>query len=366
MPSSQGYPQGVDFVTPAFTINGAAVGASTQIDQAGGTSSVYGALTGSINGSNTDFTVSAGIYPSGKLIVSLNGQIQTQGTGEDWVELNPAAGTFRFNTAPPVGSIILVEYGKSQVTTGTVAWGSILGGNPLAQSDLVPLFDEKITKAGDTGIGALVFAAGGTTAGTAPIKLTSQPSPLTTVEQGTFELVGNSLQFSQLLKRRGVAMSQEVMTADITVANTLTESGTIITVQHGPNYLEVGKCEEVVIRGYITQRNNSAAFGTFRIKYAGVTIQSIVTPASTSMNNVPFVLTIAMTVRSTGISGTARIDGFIDFGATVSADPGAGSVATIDTTTAQNTTVTFQWNEANAGDTVTFVQARTLCIEPSR
>jgi hypothetical protein len=335
-----------------------------QIDQAGGTGSVYGTLTGAINGSNTDFTVSQGIYPSGKLIVSLNGQIQTQGSNEDWVELNPAAGTFRFNVAPPIGSIILVEYGRTSVA-GTVAWGSVTGALS-SQVDLLSALNAKITKAGDTGIGALVFAAGGTTAGTAPIKLTTQAAPLTNVEQGTFELVGNSLQFSQLFRRRGVMMSQGVLLADITVANTVTESGAIITAEHGANYLEVGKSERIEIRGVISQRNNGAAFGRIRIKYAGVTIQTITTPASVAMTNVPFTITVLSTIRSTGVSGTIRIDGFAEFGAGVTTDPGVGGVTTIDATTAQNTTVTFQWNEANAANTVTFTQGHTICIEPDK
>lgn len=114
-----------------------------QIDQAGGTGSVYGVLAGAINGSNTDFTVSEGVYSSGKLIISLNGQIQTQGVDQDWIELNPAGGTFRFNIAPPVSSVVMAEYGKSSVVAGAVLWGSILGGNPLVQADLATLLSQK-------------------------------------------------------------------------------------------------------------------------------------------------------------------------------------------------------------------------------
>lgn len=83
---------------------------SMQIDQSGGTSSTYGALTGLVNGSNTSFTVSRGAYLSGKLKVYLNGQMLTQGSAEDWVEDTPALGTFTMNVAPEVGDIITAEY----------------------------------------------------------------------------------------------------------------------------------------------------------------------------------------------------------------------------------------------------------------
>lgn len=93
-------------------------GNSLQIDCSGGTSDTYGALSGSVNGSNTTFTVSLSKYVSGSLQVYLNGQLQTQGTGEDWVETTPASGTFDFNTAPTTGDIILAIYQYSTSATG--------------------------------------------------------------------------------------------------------------------------------------------------------------------------------------------------------------------------------------------------------
>jgi hypothetical protein len=86
------------------------------IDQSGGTGDTYGVLGGAINGSNTTFTVSQGVYISGKLTVYLNGQIQTQGTSEDWTETAPASGTFDFATAPTGGDEITVAYYTSTTT----------------------------------------------------------------------------------------------------------------------------------------------------------------------------------------------------------------------------------------------------------
>jgi len=44
----------------------------THVDQSGGTSDTYGVLAGTIDGANTTFTVSEGVYSSGSLTVYLN------------------------------------------------------------------------------------------------------------------------------------------------------------------------------------------------------------------------------------------------------------------------------------------------------
>jgi hypothetical protein len=113
--------------------NGAGGGATNyfnnaQIDQSGGTSDTYGVLGGTINGSNTTFTVSEAVYATGTLKVWLNGQLQTQGTGEDWVETTPASGTFDFDVAPVSGDEIVVEYQTEELSSDTVATKSTAMG----------------------------------------------------------------------------------------------------------------------------------------------------------------------------------------------------------------------------------------------
>lgn len=212
----------------------------------------------------------------------------------------------------------------------------------------------------------LLLNAGGTAPGTAPLKLTTQAAPLSVVEQGAFELVGNSLQFSQLVKRRGVAMSQSVRTSTTTVENSVTESAALITAEHGANYLEVGKCEEIILRGTIKQRSNPAASLTIRTKYAGATIQTISTPISTAVAaNTPFEIRVTTTCRSVGATGTMQINSvfWVDG---VSNAHDAAALVTIDTTTAQNTTITAQWGEANVDNIFAVHHGRVLCIEPNR
>jgi len=100
-------------------------GNSFQVDCSGGTSDTYGALSGLVNSSNTTYTVSLGSYVSGSLRVYLNGQLQTQGTSEDWDETTPASGTFDFNTAPTTGDIIIAVY---QFTAGSTGNADTLDG----------------------------------------------------------------------------------------------------------------------------------------------------------------------------------------------------------------------------------------------
>lgn len=88
------------------------------IDQTGGVGDTYGVLSGAVNGVNTVYTVSAGAYNSGTLVVYLNGQLQTQGTAEDWTETNPTTGTFTFSVAPMSGDEITVVYVGGTVATG--------------------------------------------------------------------------------------------------------------------------------------------------------------------------------------------------------------------------------------------------------
>jgi hypothetical protein len=88
------------------------------IDQSGGTADTYGILGCTLDGSHPICTVSQGAYVSGTLLVFLNGQLQTQGTAEDWTETNPVTGTFTFATAPTATDQITVVYGFLGVSIG--------------------------------------------------------------------------------------------------------------------------------------------------------------------------------------------------------------------------------------------------------
>lgn len=211
----------------------------------------------------------------------------------------------------------------------------------------------------------VVIGSGSTSPGTAPLKLTTQSSGLATVEQGAMELIGNSLQFTQLAKRRGVQMSQSVRTSTTTVENTTTESDALITAEHGTNYLEVGKCEILTLTGTLGQRANPSASCSFNVKYAGSTLFTL----STSVSNViaansPFCLRIWTTVRSIGVTGTMQVNAILE--CVNETDKGGSILKTINTTSTQNTTVTATWGEANAANILKVEQAFVQCIETNK
>jgi hypothetical protein len=112
-------PAGADGADGADGVDGSS--AAVFVDQTPD-NGTYGALAGSVNGSNTVFTVSQGSYVSGSLQVFLNGQLQTQGSSNDFQETTPASGTFTFNTAPVTGDIITAIY---SVAAGEIASYSV-------------------------------------------------------------------------------------------------------------------------------------------------------------------------------------------------------------------------------------------------
>jgi len=125
---------GTNLTMSGTTLNASGGGGGTNIntiyiDQAGGTSDTYGVLAGARNGSNKVFTVSQGAYATGTLKVYRNGQLMTQGTGEDFVETAPTSGTFTFDVAPASTDEITVEY---QVVTTTQLTTPITRGQVVA------------------------------------------------------------------------------------------------------------------------------------------------------------------------------------------------------------------------------------------
>ena len=116
-------------ITPAqlatYMSNSLVSVAGVQVDQSGGTSDTHGVLVGAVNGSNTSYTVSQSEYISGSLTIYLNGQLQTQGTSEDWQETLAGSGTFAFSVAPPTGSEITVVYTQANAITTLAETGNI-------------------------------------------------------------------------------------------------------------------------------------------------------------------------------------------------------------------------------------------------
>lgn len=116
---------------------GSGGGGNIQIDQTPD-DGTYGLLAGDVDGINTTFTVSQGVYQSGKLLVYLNGLAQLQGPSDDWEETDPTTGTFDFITAPEIGDIITVEYQTSTGSTGeSLTYAVAQTAHGLSEGDVI-------------------------------------------------------------------------------------------------------------------------------------------------------------------------------------------------------------------------------------
>ena len=219
----------------------------------------------------------------------------------------------------------------------------------------------------------ITLPAGTTVAGSAPLKLTTQASPLTVVEQGTMELVGNSLQFTQLAKRRGVAMSQNVIISDTTIVGGGAETGNVLVAEQGANYPEIGKCVEMIVRGTMSQRSNVNATFSMKVYYgaaASETLrQTITTTASSAIGTgTPFEMRVTATFRTVGAgSGSIQLNTVFWIDGVANVPDSALLISSLDTTVATNLIIRIAaGTDNNATNTLTANQGRVLCIETQR
>lgn len=211
--------------------------------------------------------------------------------------------------------------------------------------------------------GYIILPAGSTTAGTAPLKFTTQASGLATVEQGAMELIGNSLQFTNLAVRRAIVQNSFLVTSDVAVTNTTTETE-IASIPHGANYLEVGKKENILLQGTINSVSGAGANTlTIRVKYAGTTYATfvIIEAARTTQNIEIHVMTTCRAIGNgtTSIQIHARSE--IDNEAN---DATINTLATgLNSTVMQATSVTAEWSDASASNSLVILQGECLSVD---
>jgi hypothetical protein len=212
----------------------------------------------------------------------------------------------------------------------------------------------------------LHLGIGSTAAGTSPLKFTQDAtSLLTAVEAGAMEYYKNALWFTNLAVRRTVVQGQSVKLTDQTIANSTTETE-IFSQAHGANYLQVGKLEEIVIQGIISSLNTglpAANALTVRIKYVGATIGTFTILKSATANR-NYEIHVRVTCRAIGAGTTTmQVHANCDVEGTATDPVFNGTITALDSTTAQATTITVQWDAASASNTTTVQQAYALSID---
>lgn len=186
-------------------------------------------------------------------------------------------------------------------------------------------------------------------AGTAAIKLLPG-TLLVTPEAGVIEYNGHRVYVTQEgPAQRPISVASNAVVADVTVANTVTET-TIKSVTIQPES-QAGKYYRIPLWGKLSCVNAVHTI-TIRLKEGANTIATeVITPGV--LSNKPWHIDYHFVIRTTGAGGTYAAFGAVDFN-NVGKDvvPVTGS---IDTTASDTLSVTVQWSDANAGNSITLI-----------
>ena len=155
-----------------------------------------------------------------------------------------------------------------------------------------------------------------------------------------------------------VVTSEGIITSTTTVANTVTET-TVYTESIAANELYAGRVVKTRILGRYSTANATDTF-TARLKVGGTLVDSI-TSSTANVTDGAMDIEFMFTVRSVGATGT--IWGFVaaEFNGE-SKSVAETATTTIDTTVADDVTLTIQWSSANASNTVSVDQGWTELI----
>jgi hypothetical protein len=209
------------------------------------------------------------------------------------------------------------------------------------------------------GVGTNILAllhlkAGTASANTAPLKFTKGTN-LTTPEQGAVEFDGFRLLFTPVSTRRAAALTSDHITVTAGAVNT-TSVVTVFTGTVAANEMAAGKTFVAHLIGRYSTANAVDTF-TVTCKIGSTTITELnITSTAKSVTNTPMELRFIFTCRTTGATGTVRADCEATFDHVDVSKPGTGDT-TIDTTAAQNVSITMQWTAANANNSTNIGQA---------
>lgn len=167
---------------------------------------------------------------------------------------------------------------------------------------------------------------------------------LVTPVKATLEYANDRFYITNVGTQRSIDRTSDVALSTETVENTTTET-LVYTGLIAANSLRAGNILKINMSGEVDEES-AADFCTIRIKFGGVTITSIVSPGAGTANQCWHIDGFT-TIRSIGASG------IMAWHADMTAGTGSAEVCgvtSIDTTAAENITITAQWNNAKAGN----------------
>lgn len=195
----------------------------------------YNLLAGDVDGVNDTFTVSEGEYLSGTLEVELEGQGISQGPGDnEFVEGNPATGTFIFNTPPPEDAVIKVRY-LTVSSFGGIQ--SVSGVFPVAVDNSDPL--NPVISFSGSGTGTVTSVTGVNTNGFSWTIATATTTPELTLATSV----------SGIIKGSGGALTAAVAGTDYVAPGAITGSSLTMATARllGRTTASTGAVEEIAV-----------------------------------------------------------------------------------------------------------------------
>jgi len=185
----------------------------------------------------------------------------------------------------------------------------------------------------------LVLVAGTATAGDAPLKFTSGVV-LATPEAGAVEFYDDRIYITNVAARKAVDRSGEAIIA--TTTSTSVNETTIFTEALPANCFKARNFFKMFCGGQYTT-HDAADTCIINIKIAGATVATISTPSGT-VSGKPWHLEVNGTIRTVGAGGTMSLHVVLTaHTTTVHANT---PTTAINTTSANDITVTVQWSDA--------------------
>jgi hypothetical protein len=182
------------------------------------------------------------------------------------------------------------------------------------------------------------------------ITVTDDGDGTVTLSLPNFSFSNDRMYLTNVATARAIDRTSDVITSTVTVADTTTET-TIFTGTIAANALRAGNVLKVYAKGVLS--NDSASDDITLRGYIGSTLLGTFNPAIGNVTDALWHLDAMFTVRSVGASGSVAwaADFDIDGNTTEGED-----ISTVDTTASEDFTVTVEWDNAKAGNTISIYQ----------
>ena len=206
--------------------------------------------------------------------------------------------------------------------------------------------DPKITFNGETNTGVITWMEDEAYFDFSHPIVISDQTLLASPVAGAIEFDNDRMYLTNVGTQRAIDRTSDVITSTTTVTNTTTET-TIFTASIPANSLKAGNIIKGRIAGVLT--NATAADDIIiRLKYGSTTVQTF-NPAIGNVTDEPWHVEGDWTIRTVGAAGTLASHTHIDINGF---DESVVSTGSIDTTASEDITVTVEWDNAKAGNTI--------------